>query len=270
MRRIVSAALLLCLGTAPVLLSTPAFADTTGGTICGNTWQDLNGDGIRQAQEPAMPNVGLSIGSGPFINTVSDDNGNYCFTGVAAGTYHVQANDLAFFGDRFGYTKPGPDSRFDWTTGQSRPITITARQDGSFTQVDHVDVGYLKAANDQHAVRITVSKHGKLHVGDTFEIRGYVGLNGNVPQQLGVNLTLPAGLTILNTTGDMSTFVAQPLVEGVTGTRRLPGAVDFLGIQVRVDQPLDNGAIQLQTTGDLYPDINPNDNTLTRYLSAGA
>ena len=31
MRRIISAALLLCLGTAPVLLATPAFADTTGG-----------------------------------------------------------------------------------------------------------------------------------------------------------------------------------------------------------------------------------------------
>ncbi len=269
MRRIVSAALLLCLGTAPVLLSTPAFADTTGGMICGSTWQDLNGDGIRQANEPAMPNVGLSIGSGPFINTVSDSNGNYCFTDVAAGSYQVQANDLAFLGG-FGYTKPGPDSRFDWTTGQSVPVTITARQDGSFTHVDHLDVGYLKAADDEHVVRIAVNKHGKLHVGDTFEIRGYVGLKGNVPEQLGASLTVPAGLTILNTTGDMSTFVQGNVAGGIATTRNLPGAVDFVGVQVRVDQPFDNGTIQLQTSGGLYPDINPNDNTLTRHLSARA
>lgn len=162
MYRIVSAALLLCLGTAPVLLATPAFAaGGSGGSICGTTWQDLNGDGFRQADEPAMPGVGLSIGSGPFINTVSDTAGNYCFTDVAAGTYQVQANDLAFFGGGFDWTRPGRDSHVDWTDGTSRPITISVRAYGSATHINRFDVGYVKSTADLRAERIVVSRDGR-------------------------------------------------------------------------------------------------------------
>jgi hypothetical protein len=268
MRRIVSAALLLCLGTAPVLLSTPAFADTTGGTICGTTWQDLNGDGIRQANEPAQPNVGLSIGSGPFINTVSDANGNYCFTNVAPGTYQVQANDLAFLGG-LDWTRPGHDSHVDWTDGTSAPITVT-----STTDIEHFDVGYVKSTADLGAGRITIRRDGRpvhttrFHVGDTFQIFGAMKVTGNIPDSMGGELTVPAGLTVLSTAGNMPSSVFGPhAVFGQVPGRLVPGSVEFIGATVRVDAAFTSSDITLDANLGIF-DTNPNNDVRTLSISA--
>jgi SdrD B-like protein len=268
MRRIISAALLLCLGTAPVLLSTPAFADTTGATICGNTWQDLNGDGIHQAKEPAMPNVGLSIGSGPFINTSSDNAGNYCFTNVAPGTYQVQANDLAFVGG-FDWTLPGHDSHVDWTDGTSAPITVT-----STTDIEHFDVGYVKSTADLRAGQITISRDGRpvhttrFHVGDTFQIFGAMKVTGNIPDGMSGTLTVPDGLTVLDTAGNMpSQVLGAHQVFGQAHERLLPGTVEFIGATVRVDAAFDSGAITLNADLTIF-DTNPNNDVRTLQISA--
>jgi type III secretory pathway component EscT len=69
MRRIHAAVLLLCLGTAPVLFSTPAFAANSGGSIIART------DGAITAQtaetttsDTGAPPVGLIAGGlGAFI-----------------------------------------------------------------------------------------------------------------------------------------------------------------------------------------------------------
>jgi len=246
MRRIISAALLLCLGTAPVLLSTPAFADTTGGTICGNTWQDVNGDGIHQANEPAIPNVGLSIGSGPFINTSSDNAGNYCFTNVAPGTYQVQANDLAFFSGGLDWTLPGHDSHVDWTDGTSAPITVT-----STTDIQHFDVGYVKSTADLRAGQITISRDGRqvhttrFHVGDTFQIFGAMKVTGNMP----------------------SSVFGPHAVFGQVASRLVPGSVEFIGATVRVDAPFTSSDITLAANLGIF-DTNPNNDVVTKQISA--
>jgi hypothetical protein len=268
MRRIVSAALLLCLGTAPVLLSTPAFADTTGGTICGTTWQDLNGDGIHQANEPAMPNVGLSIGSGPFINTVSDNAGNYCFANIAPGTYQVQSNDLAFLGG-FDWTLPGHDSHVDWTDGTSAPINVT-----STTDIQHFDVGYVKSTADLRAGQITISRDGRpvhntrFHVGDTFQIFGAMKVTGNIPDSMGGTLTVPDGMTVLDTAGNMpSQTLGAHQVFGQAHGRLLPGTVEFIGATVRVDAPFTSGAITLDANLGIF-DLNPANDVRTKQISA--
>ncbi len=61
-------------------------------TICGTKWNDLNGDGIRQGGEPGLSGwtILLSYPNGPvYTSTVTDAQGNYCFTGVPCGNWLV-------------------------------------------------------------------------------------------------------------------------------------------------------------------------------------
>lgn len=276
MRRIYSAVLLLCLGTAPVLLSTPAFAADSGGSICGTFWQDVNGDGIRQATEPPMAGVDLDIGHATGVKT--DNAGHYCFTGLAAGTYHLQANDLAFLGG-FDWTLPGHDSKVDWTNGTSGPITIA----GPNTHIENVDVGYQKSTDDLRPVQLIIEINGEaryfsdqtwvstpFHVGDTFTVYGSVGIYGNLPDQLAGTLTVPDGLTVLGTAGGMPSSVTGPHeVSGQFTSRRWPGDIEFLGAVVRVDRPFQAGQLKIQAAHGIF-DANPNNNTLTAPLSAVA
>jgi LPXTG-motif cell wall-anchored protein len=276
MRRIYSAVLLLCLGTAPVLLSTPAFAADSGGSICGTFWQDVNGDGIRQATEPPMAGVDLDIGHA--VGTKTDSTGHYCFTGLSAGTYTLQANDLAFLGG-FDWTLPGHDSKVDWTNGTSAPITIA----GPNTHIENFDVGYQKSTDDLRPVQLIIEIDGEakyasdqnwattpFHVGDTFTIYGSVGIYGNLPDQLAATLTVPDGLTVLGTAGGMPSSVTGPhQVFGQFPARRFPGDIEFLGAVVRVDKPFQAGQLKIQAFPGIF-DANPNNDTLTEPLSAVA
>ncbi|HEY3609720.1 MAG TPA: SdrD B-like domain-containing protein [Pseudonocardiaceae bacterium] len=271
MRRIYSAVLLLCLGTAPVLMSTPAFAADSGGSICGTVWQDVNGDGIRQAAEPPMAGVEVDIGHATGVKT--DSAGHYCFTGLSKGTYTLQAGDLALLGG-YGWTLPGHDSKVDWTNGTSGPITVTGH-------IENVDVGYRKSTDDLRPVQLLIDINGEtkyasdqtwattpFHVGDTFTVYGTVGVDGNLPDELGGTLTVPDGLTVLDTAGGMPSSVTGPhQVTGRFPARRFPGDIEFLGAVVRVDKPFEAGQLKIQVAPGTF-DANPNNDTLTEPLSA--
>ncbi|HEX4725738.1 MAG TPA: SdrD B-like domain-containing protein [Pseudonocardiaceae bacterium] len=280
MRRTLSALAVLCLGTAPVLLSGTAFAATagstsSGGSICGTTWQDVNGDGIRQAAEPVLSGVSLDIGPGTSVNT--DGNGHYCFTGLAAGTYTVQANDLSLSGG-FGWTESGHDSKVDWTDGTSAPIALAANQ-----QVNGFDVGYLKSTDDLKPVQLLIDINGEtryasdqtwpttpFHVGDVLTVYGSVEIDGNVADQLDATLTLPAGLTILGTAGGMPSSVENShQVFGEFPGRRFADDLEFVGATVRVDQPFTAGTLSV-TAGPSIFDADKTNDTLSRQLSAVA
>ena len=274
MRRIASAVLLLCLGTAPVLLSTPAFAASpaAGGSICGTVWQDVNGDGIHEANEPAMAGVG--IGLDLDMNTSTDVNGKYCFTDLTAGTYTLQANDLAFFDGGLDWTRPGRGSHVDWTDGTSAPITVHVDADGSATHLNHFDVGYVKSTADLSAHRITFSQNGErvrtnqFHVGDTFEISAAMKVSGNIPDSMGGELTLPDGLTILSTGGDMTTSVlGAHEVFGQAHGRLVPGSVERMTATVRVDSAFTSGDVTLDADLGIF-DTDPSNDVLTTQISA--
>lgn len=274
MRRIYSAVLLLCLGTAPVLMSTPAFAADSGGSICGTFWQDVNGDGVRQAAEPPMAGVGLDIGHG--TGTTTDSAGHYCFTGLSKGTYTLQANDLALLGG-FGWTLPNHDSKVDWPNGTSGPITVA----GPASHIENVDVGYQKSTDDLRPVQLLIDINGEtkyasdqtwattpFHLGDTFTVYGSVGIYGNLPDQLGATLTVPDGLTVLDTAGGMPSSVTGPhQVSGRFAARRFPGDIEFLGAVVRVAKPFQAGQLKIQVAPGSF-DANQNNDTLTEPLSA--
>jgi hypothetical protein len=66
------------------------------GVIGNYLWKDLNADGIRDEDEPAMAGVTLTLtrdGAASFSQTVkSDATGHYQFGGLCAGTYLVTVN----------------------------------------------------------------------------------------------------------------------------------------------------------------------------------
>ncbi|MCS6902830.1 MAG: hypothetical protein NZO41_00925 [Candidatus Bipolaricaulota bacterium] len=65
------------------------------GQICGFKWLDLDADGNRAENEPYLPGitinlVGVDLGGNPVtLSTVTDENGQYCFTGLLPGTYLI-------------------------------------------------------------------------------------------------------------------------------------------------------------------------------------
>jgi hypothetical protein len=71
--------------------STPALAQDSA-TISGSVYEDLNRDGMRQADEPALEGQQLYLfdSNGSYLGTtLADTNGHYGFVGLADGDYRV-------------------------------------------------------------------------------------------------------------------------------------------------------------------------------------
>jgi len=68
---------------------------TAGGTSIGDyVWNDLDGDGIQDSNEPGVANVNMTLRAcgGRVIDTATTDgNGRYLFTIATTGSYKVQA-----------------------------------------------------------------------------------------------------------------------------------------------------------------------------------
>ncbi len=60
-------------------------------------WNDLNGDGVQDANEPGIPGVTVKLydnANNLISSTVTDANGNYLFPNVDPGTYQVEFSDI--------------------------------------------------------------------------------------------------------------------------------------------------------------------------------
>ncbi len=69
---------------------------STTGDIVGTVWNDLNANGLRDAADPGLANwtVFLDLNNNRVLDagelsTLTDANGNYTFTGLAAGDHEV-------------------------------------------------------------------------------------------------------------------------------------------------------------------------------------
>ena len=71
----------ICGTTAPEVLD--------NGSICGVKYNDLNGNGVRNAGEPRLPNWTINLTGAATLITTTDEKGNYCFINLLAGTYTV-------------------------------------------------------------------------------------------------------------------------------------------------------------------------------------
>ena len=76
------------------------------GSICGIKFDDLNRDGVRQYGEPLMEGVqfelyadqnadGLPDSTAPIASTLTDANGQYCFTNLPPGKYLVRETTMS-------------------------------------------------------------------------------------------------------------------------------------------------------------------------------
>lgn len=59
------------------------------GSICGTKFNDLNGDGIQQPDEPGLPDWTITLTGNPTLTTSTDATGNYCFNYLPNGVFTV-------------------------------------------------------------------------------------------------------------------------------------------------------------------------------------
>ncbi len=79
--------------------ATNDFGFAAGGTIGNRVWQDLDGDGVQDANEDGIagitvqltPPAGVDLGNGPGqpVTTITDANGEYAFANLPLGNYTV-------------------------------------------------------------------------------------------------------------------------------------------------------------------------------------
>ncbi|MFA6609153.1 MAG: SdrD B-like domain-containing protein, partial [Candidatus Paceibacterota bacterium] len=71
--------------------------DSRPASICGIKFNDLNGDGHQDLNEPGLPNWTINLTGSATITAVTDGKGNYCFTGLKPGTYTVSEVNQALW-----------------------------------------------------------------------------------------------------------------------------------------------------------------------------
>ena len=134
-----------------------------GGSISGVVWQDINPDGRRDEWENRRSGVwiGLRDGADQYITgTQADEEGNYAFTGLSAGTYHLDIGRPA--SSWFTITDAaGVDETLDSDfSGNVWPNAIVTLQEG---QQAVLDCGFISMLDEVN----------------TFTIYGFIWLDEN-------------------------------------------------------------------------------------------
>ncbi len=135
------------------------------GTISGTVFQDTNGNGVRDTDEPPLAGATVTLSGSASESTVTAPNGTYSFTDLAGGSYTVtvpstggaQTETLAPGGTAssidFGYKLPASlggtvfrDSNANGMRDAGEPplagVTVTLGLDGSGTAVSQPDGTY--------------------------------------------------------------------------------------------------------------------------------
>jgi uncharacterized repeat protein (TIGR01451 family) len=105
------------------------FFDARRVTAIGNrVWEDLNGNGIQDADEPGLAGIEIRLynASDTLLGTViTDADGAYAFTNLLPGTYHVQAVAPAGYQATLKGAGDNPELDSDMGVGgRSDPITV--------------------------------------------------------------------------------------------------------------------------------------------------
>ena len=81
----------VCGGFAPAPGVAGAAWSPEPGSISGSTFVDWNRNGVKDAAEPGLPNVQISLSGSNTGSAVTDASGNYTLTDVLSGLYSVSA-----------------------------------------------------------------------------------------------------------------------------------------------------------------------------------
>ena len=95
------------------------------GAVTGTVWNDLNGDGIWQNDEPGIPGIKMTLvgkKNGQNLETVTDEKGVYTFTQAMKGTFTLQCHvpDEYVFTQKVKNKKPAGDTVSLMTTEADR------------------------------------------------------------------------------------------------------------------------------------------------------
>jgi len=105
------------------------------GALGNYVWNDIDKDGIQDANEPPIPGVTVSLyaGNGTTLisSTVTNQNGLYLFANLNAGNYVVGFStipDMIFTTKDVNSESLGTDSDVDPSTGKTASVTLAAGQ----------------------------------------------------------------------------------------------------------------------------------------------
>lgn len=259
MKRFAVAALAVAL---PLLSVATAHADTDIVTIKGVAWKDLNGDGIRQPNEPLLPGIKIH---GTTEDVTTDATGHYTLHNVSAlDDTPAQASPYSIEGGAFVLTRPhqgdpATDSDFDWDAGwaevHQKPV------DGV---IDNVDVGYKPSTSDPSLSAISPDQApGTVKVGDEITYTIYTTVT-DTPAMFGVLVQFPDGIQASDrqlTGGTVEDLVGTTGVKvGFLRGAQLPGGERAFQVAAKVVKPV-NGMVTATLTDLQGKDVNPKNNS---------
>ncbi len=250
----------------------PALAATSGVTVSGAVWLDLDGDGVRDAEDPGRAGVPVTLRTAATIldATVSAADGSWTFGNVAPGSYTVVVNPPIDHRVTTGAgtvaidvatsdVTDGPSIGLGSPVASGTDVAVTVVADGSaagsaFTWlVDAYNLGN-GAADGPVSVRLVLDgahvATGATGTGWACEVGGAI-VTCSTPDGLPGAGHLPT-ITMLSTpTGDVGAAT------GVTGTVRLDGAFDAapLNDESSASRTIGADVAAIDTDGDGAADL---------------
>ncbi len=236
------------------------FGELKSARLSGHVWYDENDDGIRQNTEALIPGtiITLQTAAGPPLQTMTDANGFYEFTGLDPGTYTIKETQPANYLD--GFDNAGTEGGTvvdDPAEDQIRNIILAAgdnSQDNDFGEILPASLaGYvyydannngLFETSESAIASVTVElagfdDHGPVSLTTTTNAAGKYEFTNLRPGTYAISETQPAGYDdgqdTIGTQGgttDNDVFSAIELAAGVNGVNNNFG-------EIRPDRPDD-------------------------------
>ncbi|NKE59428.1 hypothetical protein FXN61_22515 [Lentzea sp. PSKA42] len=142
-----------------------------GASICGTVWLDANTDGKVDEAESRIAGHRIAVEHYQWADreATTAPDGTYCLQDLPSGALTLQSGDRGGIdGTAWGYTAPDnpiikTSSKFDWTSGRTRPVLIEpgaeiTGYDSAFVQPKGMDVTARR-------VRIDNVRYDGVHVG---------------------------------------------------------------------------------------------------------
>ena len=235
---------------ASALAVHPAMADEPGGVITGSAWFDDNGDGIRQPGE--APKAGYTfLIPGLYKTANTDENGDYRFENIPAGTYVVTMFNREW---ATAFTKSGGDSDFDENTLRTEEFTLAPGG-----QAGPYDAGFVQGRYDAEVDRVDAPRFMK--VGDEVDVKVTYRNKGNMPATMHGYATLPEGLTPLSANAPVWHVDGQQVsLSSVYQQNTYIGESVTYTVKARVDKPIRCGEIVVTAETLGAPDVDRENN----------
>ncbi len=150
----------------PVTDTDSAIVEVPATSLGDFVWEDLDGDGIQDPSEPGVDNVVVMLldDDGDMVQqTITDDNGEYIFTELVAGTYMLKftaPTGYSFVEPRQG-DQDNLDSDVDQDTGKINNVVV---RNGEFN--DDEDAGLIRVASVNGRVFNDANANGVREIGE--------------------------------------------------------------------------------------------------------